>query len=64
MLLAWVRKDIRWPFGPSDVLRKIYGFGLLDWRDGWFDGRVAAGRTADVFCQQIRAAVAHNDEDK
>ena len=38
--------------------RKGYGFGLLDWRDGWFDGRLAPGRTADVFCQQVRAAVA------
>ena len=46
---------------PGDN-RKVYGFGLLDWRDGWFDGRVAAGRTADVFCQQIRAAVAHSKE--
>src|SRR5215469_16037142 len=40
--------------------RKVYGFGLLDWRDGWFDGRVALGRTADVFCQQVRAAVARS----
>ena len=40
--------------------RKVYGFGLLDWRDGWFDGRVAPGRTADVFCEQVRAAVARS----
>ncbi len=26
--------------------RKVYGFGLVDWRDGWFDGRVAPGRTS------------------
>ena len=38
----------------------MYGFGLVDWRDGWFDGRVAPGRTADVFCEQVRAAVAHS----
>jgi len=37
--------------------RKVYGFGLVDWRDGWFDGRIAAGRTADIFCEQVRAAV-------
>ncbi|MBO0794513.1 MAG: transposase, partial [Ktedonobacteraceae bacterium] len=35
---------------------------LLDWRDGWFDGRLAAGRTADVFCQQVRAAVARSKQ--
>ncbi len=37
---------------------KVYGFGLVDWRDGWFDGRLAPGRTAAVFCEQVRAAVA------
>jgi transposase len=42
--------------------RKVYGFGLVDWRDGWFDGRIAPGRTADVFCEQVRAAVAHSKE--
>jgi transposase len=40
----------------------VYGFGLLDWRDGWFDGRVAAGRTAEVFCEQVRAAVARSKQ--
>ena len=40
--------------------RKAYGFGLVDWRDGWFDGRLAPGRTADVFCAQVRAAVARS----
>lgn len=44
---------------PGDN-RKVYGFGLVDWRDGWFDGRIAAGRTADVFCEQVRAAVARS----
>jgi transposase len=37
---------------------KVYGFGLVDWCTGWFDGRLAPGRTADVFCAQVRAAVA------
>jgi transposase len=32
----------------------------VDWRDGWFDGRTAPGRTADVFCEQVRAAVARS----
>jgi hypothetical protein len=36
---------------------KVYGFGLVDWCDGWFDGRFAPGRTAAVFCAQVRAAV-------
>src|SRR5947209_8692330 len=44
---------------PGDN-RKVYGFGLVDWRDGWFDGRIATGRTADVFCDQMRAAVARS----
>ena len=39
---------------------KVYGFGLVDWCDGWFDGRVAPGRTAEVFCAQVRAAVARS----
>jgi transposase len=39
---------------------KTYGFGLVDWRDGWFDGRLASGRTAAAFCEQVRAAVARS----
>ena len=46
---------------PGDN-RRVYGFGLVDWRDGWFDGRVAPGRTADVFCEQVRAAVARSKQ--
>ena len=37
-----------------------YGCGLVDWRDGWFDGRLAPGRTAAAFCAQVRAAVARS----
>jgi hypothetical protein len=40
--------------------RKVYGFGLVDWRDGWFDGRLEPGRTAAGFCAQVRAAVARS----
>ena len=36
---------------------KRYGCGLVDWRDGWCDGRLAPGRTADAFRAQGRAAV-------
>ena len=32
----------------------------MDWRDGWFDGRVAPGRTAEVFCKQVHTAVARS----
>jgi hypothetical protein len=44
---------------PGDN-RKVYGFGLVDWRDGWFDGRIATGRTAAAFCDQVHAAVARS----
>jgi DDE superfamily endonuclease len=36
---------------------KQYGFGLVDWRDGWFDWEVAEGRRAAPFCAQLRRAV-------
>jgi hypothetical protein len=53
------RRGQRLVEAPGDN-RKAYGFGLVDWRDGWFDGRIAVGRTADVFCDQVRAAVARS----
>jgi hypothetical protein len=53
------RRNQRLIEAPGDN-RKAYGFGLVDWRDGWFDGRIAPGRTADVFCQQVREAVARS----
>ena len=59
---TWCRKGRRGQRlieAPGDN-RKVYGFGLVDWRDGWFDGRIATGRTADVFCEQVRAAVARS----
>jgi DDE superfamily endonuclease len=39
---------------------KVYGFGVAAWRDGWFDGRLAVGRTAAVCCDPVRAAVARS----
>jgi transposase len=36
---------------------KEYGFGLVDWRDGWFDWERAPGRRAAPFCAQLRRAV-------
>jgi transposase len=53
------RRGQRLVEAPGDN-RKVFGFGLVDWRDGWVDGRIAAGRTADVFCEQVRAAVARS----
>src|SRR6059058_1024941 len=55
------RRGQRLVEAPGDN-RKVYGFGLVDWRDGWFDGRVAPGRTTDVFCKQVRAAVARSQQ--
>lgn len=55
------RRGQRLVEAPGDN-RKVYGFGLVDWRDGWFDGRIAPGRTADVFCEQVRAAVARSQQ--
>lgn len=36
---------------------KEYGFGLVDWREGWFDWQRAPGRRAAPFCAQLRRAV-------
>jgi hypothetical protein len=36
---------------------KQYGFGLVDWRDGWLDWERALGRRAAPFCAQLRRAV-------
>jgi hypothetical protein len=37
--------------------QKEYGFGLVDWRDGWFDWERASGRQAAPLCAQLRRAV-------
>jgi len=36
---------------------KEYGFGLVDWRDGWFDWQRAPQRSAPPLCAQLRRAV-------
>jgi transposase len=36
---------------------KEYGFGLVDWRDGWLDWQRASSRRAAPFCAQLRRAV-------
>lgn len=40
--------------------RKRYGFGLVDWRDGWLDWSLEDGRRAAPFCAQLRRAVARS----
>jgi transposase len=55
------RRGQRFVEAPGDN-RKVYGFGLVDWRDGWFDGRIALGRTADVFCAQAQAAAVRSQQ--
>lgn len=39
---------------------KVYGFGLVDWREGWLDYQLAPGRTAAPFCAQLARAVARS----
>jgi transposase len=41
---------------------KEYGFGLVDWRDGWLDWQRAPGRQADPFCAQMRRAVERSQQ--
>ena len=41
---------------------KVHGFGLVDWRDGWFDGAIAPRRTAPPFAEQVLRAVARSQE--
>lgn len=39
---------------------KRYGFGLVDWREGWFDWSLETGRCAVPFCAQLRRALARS----
>ena len=39
---------------------KRYGFGLVDWRQGWLDFALAEGRRAAPLVAQLRRAVAHS----
>ena len=59
---VWCRKGRR---GQRQVAapganEKVYGFGIVDWCDGWFDGFLAPERTAAAFCLQVRTAVARS----
>jgi transposase len=53
------RRGQRFVEAPGDN-SKVYGFGLVDWRDGWVEGRLAPQRTAGPFCDQLRAAAARS----
>lgn len=61
---VWCRKGRR---GQRKVQapgnnQKVYGFGLVDWRDGWLDGRIAPKRSAEPFCEQLKTAIARSKE--
>src|SRR5919204_3192407 len=53
------RRGQRLVEAPGDNAKE-YGFGLVDWRDGWFDWQRAPGRRAAPFCAQLRRAVARS----
>lgn len=61
---VWCRKGRRGQrlVAAPGANQKIYGFGIVDWVEGWFDGRLAPGRTAAAFCEQVRAAVARSQQ--
>jgi hypothetical protein len=40
--------------------QKRHGFGLVDWRDGWLDWSLEAGRRAAPFCAPLRRALARS----
>lgn len=42
--------------------QKFHGFGVVDWRDGWFHDVIADRRTAAPFCEQVKAVVARSQE--
>ena len=50
------RRGQRQVQAPGQNAKKC-GFGLVDWREGWFDWAIADNRTAEPFCAQLRRAV-------
>src|SRR5262249_46382228 len=40
--------------------QRRHGFGLVDWRDGWLDWSLEAGRRAGPFCARLRRALARS----
>jgi hypothetical protein len=53
------RRGQRWVEAPGNNAKE-YGFGLVDWRDGWFAWQRAPGRRAAPLCAQLRRAVARS----
>jgi DDE superfamily endonuclease len=56
---VWCRKGRRGQRrvqAPGQNAKKC-GFGLVDWRTGWFDWAIADNRAAEPFCAQLRRAV-------
>jgi len=39
---------------------KRWGFGLVDWREGWLDWAIAEKREAEPLCRQLRRAIARS----
>ena len=59
---VWCRKGRRGQRlveAPGTNAKRV-GFGLVDWRDGWFDWALAEGRRAAPFCAQLRRALARS----
>jgi hypothetical protein len=50
------RRGQRHVQAPGKNAKKC-GFGLVDWRAGWFDWAIADGRCAAPFCAQLRRTV-------
>jgi hypothetical protein len=53
------RRGQRCVQAPGQNAKKC-GFGLVDWREGWFDGALADHRAAAPFCAQLRRTVARS----
>jgi len=50
------RRGQRHVQAPGQTAKK-WGFGLVDWREGWFDWALADQRAAEPFCAQLRRTV-------
>src|SRR5919109_176015 len=53
------RRGQRCVQAPGQNAKKC-GFGLVDWREGWFDWAIADHRAAAPFCAQLRRTVARS----
>ncbi len=53
------RRGQRLVQAPGDNAKR-WGFGVVDWRDGWLDWAIAERRAADPFCAPLRRVVARS----